>query len=266
MTGYMSPYMQAGTTAASQMTAASQPFTAQMMSQYSPAYQFQLQQGQQAAARQAAAAGVTGSGGTAKALAQYAQNYSGTAFANAANIYNQNFNRLATTAQMGQQAATTAGQTGVQAAEFGGQLGTQAAEYAGTAGMQSAQYAGNANIQETNLAGANTMAGANYLANTQIGAQQAVAQGDLGAASSWNNMLSGIGQAANTIAVGGLGPGGWSLSNIPGNLGLGGAGGGGGSPSPSVTPGYQWAVPPVTAMPPPQYPQTPSLMQNWGTP
>ena len=94
LTTALNPYISAGATAAEGLTAASQPFTAQMMSQYSPAYQFQLQQGQQAAARQAAAMGVTGSGGTAKALQQYAQNYAGTAFGNASNLYNQNFQRL----------------------------------------------------------------------------------------------------------------------------------------------------------------------------
>ena len=46
----------------------SQPFTASMMAQYSPAYQFQLQQGQQAAQRAAAAAGVGGAGGTLRSL------------------------------------------------------------------------------------------------------------------------------------------------------------------------------------------------------
>jgi hypothetical protein len=236
MTGYMSPYMQAGATAANGLTAASQPFTASMMSQYSPAYQFKLQQGQTAANRQAAAMGVTGSGGTAKALSQYAQDYAGTAFGNAANIYDQNFQRLATTAQMGQQAATTAGQTGVQAAEYGGTLGTQtaqyagsmgteAAQYAGTADMQGTQYAGNANIAQGNLAASNTLSGANYLANTQIGAQQAIAQGDLGAASQWNNMLGGIGNAANTVAMAGFGAGGgWSPANIGTNFASSGFG------------------------------------------
>ena len=102
LTTALNPYISAGATAAEGLTAASQPFTAQMMSQYSPAYQFQLQQGQQAAARQAAAMGVTGSGGTAKALQQYAQNYAGTAFTNASNLYNQNFQRLLQTSQLGE--------------------------------------------------------------------------------------------------------------------------------------------------------------------
>lgn len=227
LTGYMNPYISAGATAAGQLGDASKPFTASMMAQYSPAYQFQLQQGTQAAQRAAAAGGVSGSGGTMKSLDRYAQDYAGTAFGNAANIYNQNFNRLATVANMGQGAATTAGQAGLQASEYAGTAGMQGAEYAGNAGMQGAQYAGNANIAARNLASSNTLSGANYLANTQIGAGNAQAQGDLGAASAWNNMLGGIGSAANSAVMMGFGAGGgWSPSNIPANIGSVWGGGG----------------------------------------
>lgn len=259
----LSPYIQGGAGAMGQLTAGmapggslSLPFTADMMAKYSPAYQFQLQQGQQAAQRAAAAGGLTGSGGTMKALNRYAQDYSGTAFTNAANLYNQQqqlqFNRLQTLAGMGQTAATTGGQAGQQAAEYAGTLGTQAAQYAGTMGTEAAQYAGNlgtqaaqyagnlgygaaqyagnlgygaaqyagnADIAARNLAASNTMSGANYLANTQINSAMAHAQGDLGAAGQWNNMLNGVGSAANAALFGGLGAGGgWSFSNFGKNL------------------------------------------------
>jgi hypothetical protein len=221
LAGYLSPYMTMGATAAGQLPDAAKPFTADMMAKYSPAYQFQLQQGTQAANRMAAAGGMTGSGGTMKSLERYTQDYAGTAFGNASNLYNQNFNRLATLAQMGQGASTTAGQAGLQAAEYAGTAGMQGAEYAGNVGLQGATYAGNANINARNLASSNTLSAANYLANTQIGAQNAVAQGDIGAANAWNGMLGGIGQAANTVALGGISPtagGGWSINNIPGNI------------------------------------------------
>jgi hypothetical protein len=221
LTGLLNPYISAGATAAGGLLDAAKPFTANMMAQYSPAYQFQLQQGTQAANRAAAAGGMTGSGGTMKSLQRYTQDYAGTAFGNASNLYNQNFNRLATVANMGQGAATTAGQAGLQAAEYAGTAGMQGAEYAGTAGMQGAEYAGNANINARNLASSNTLSAANYLANTQIGARQAQAQGDLGAAGQWNNMLNGVGAAANTVAMAGMSGtpgGGWSLSNIGPNL------------------------------------------------
>lgn len=218
----LSPYMQAGATAAGQLGDASKPFTASMMAQYSPAYQFQLQQGLQAANRAAAAGGMTGSGGTMRSLNRYAQDYAGTAFGNAANIYNQNFNRLSTLANMGMGAAGTAGQAGLQAAEYAGNAGIAGAEYAGNAGMRGAEYAGTANINARNLASANTLSGASFLANTQMGAAGAQAQGDLGAAAQWNNMLGGIGSAANTVAMAGFDPsggGGWSFGNIGKNLG-----------------------------------------------
>lgn len=278
----LSPYTQAGATAAGQLINAAQPFTADMMGKYSPVYQFQLQQGQQAAARQAAAAGVTGSGGTAKALEQYAQQYAGSAFTNASNLYNQNFQRLAQVAGMGQQAAETAGQAGLQAAEYGGTLGEQAAQYAGTMGAQGSEWAGQAGINATNLASQNTLSAANYLANTQVGAQQAVAQGDLGAASSWNNMLGGIGQAANTAVGLAAGPAGFALSNIPQNLnsmmgggGYGGWGGPGGSGSSGDYATNTFQMPETWAaqqQPMPQIPQfqtqTPGVLQpgSWEWP
>jgi hypothetical protein len=220
LTTLLNPYISMGSTAAGQLGDAAKPFTADMMAQYSPAYQFQLQQGTQAAQRAAAAGGMTGSGGTMKSLDRYTQDYAGTAFGNASNLYNQNFNRLATLAQMGQGASTTAGQAGLQAAEYAGTAGMQGAEYAGNAGMQGAQYAGTADINARNLASSNTLSGANYLANTQIGAKNALAQGDLGAANAWNGMLGGIGTAANTVAMGGFGAdGGWSLGNLGKNIG-----------------------------------------------
>ena len=223
-----------------------QPFTASMMGQYSPAYQFQLQQGTQAANRAAAASGALGSGGAAKALQRYTQDYAGTAFGNAANLYNQQqqaiYSRLMGVAGMGAGAAATGGEAGIGAAEYGGTLGERAAEYGGTLNTGAAQWAGGQNINARNLTAQNTLSAANYLANTQIGAQNALAQGDLGAAAQWNNMLGGIGSAANSAMMMGFDPsggGGWSFSNIPtnfGNLmsrgGMGtGAGGGGRVPN-----------------------------------
>lgn len=217
----LSPYMSVGAKAAGELGDAAKPFTADMMAKYSPAYQFQLQQGQQAANRAAAASGLTGSGGTMKALNRYTQDYAGTAFERASNLYGKNFDRLSTLANMGVGASTTAGNAGLQAAEYAGTAGMQGAEYAGNAGMRGSEFAGNANINARNLASSNTLSGANYLANTQIGAQNASAQGDIGRANAWNSMLSGVGGALDTVALGGLSPtgqGGWSVGNIGKNL------------------------------------------------
>ena len=172
MANLMSPYMQGGNQAMGQLSAGiapggqfSQPFTASMMAQYSPAYQFQLQQGQQAAQRAAAAGGMTGSGGTMKSLNRYAQDYAGTAFKGAADIYNTQqtnaFDRLSKLADYGQTAATTAGKAGQEAAEYGGTLNTAAAEYGGTLNTGAAQWKGAQNIGATNLASSNTLSGAN---------------------------------------------------------------------------------------------------------
>lgn len=242
LSSLLNPYISGGASAMDQLSAAmgpggslTTPFTADMMAKYSPAYQFQLQQGTQAAQRAAAAQGLTGSGGTAKALQRYTQDYAGTAFGRANDIYSQQqrdiYNRLSGVAGMGQTAATEAGKTGVQAAEYAGTLGEEAAKYAGTLGTGAAQWAGAENINARNLTAQNTLSAANYLANTQVGGQQAIAQGDLGAASSWNNMLSGIGSAANSAVMGGLGSmasGGSFMSGALNPFGLGGGGGGGG--------------------------------------
>ena len=92
----LNPYISGGSAAMDQLTgmlgpggSLTTPFTADMMAKYSPAYQFQLQQGTQAAQRAAAASGMTGSGGTAKALQRYTQDYAGTAFGRANDIYQQ---------------------------------------------------------------------------------------------------------------------------------------------------------------------------------
>lgn len=86
------------------------PFTSDMMKQYSPAYQFQMQQGQQGVLNQDAGGAGALSGAALKDLTSFNQNYANTAFNNAFNQYNtqqtNTFNRLASIAQMGQGAAS----------------------------------------------------------------------------------------------------------------------------------------------------------------
>lgn len=96
-----------------------------------PGYQFQLQQGQQALERSAAARGGVLSGGTAKALDQYSQGLASTnyqqTYNNALTQYQQSynqfqqdqanlFNRNASLAGLGQTTASTLGQAGQAAA------------------------------------------------------------------------------------------------------------------------------------------------------
>ena len=109
------------------------PFTAQYMQQYSPAYQFQLQQGQQGVLNADNANQGSLSGAALKDLTSFNQNYANTAFNNAFNQYqtqlNNTYSRLGGVAQLGQTAAANTGAAGVNLASAAG----QAAQNVGTA-------------------------------------------------------------------------------------------------------------------------------------
>lgn len=152
------PWLQAGQSALSQMQnpAFQQNFTAADFQQ-DPGYQFDLQQGQLALQRSAAAQGGLQSGGTMKGLAQYTQGMASNEYQNAYNRFQQNkttnFNQLASIAGLGQTA--------------NGQLGQAGQNYANNA----------ANI---------AMSGANAQGAAQI------AQGNI-----WGNALSGLGNTVS---------------------------------------------------------------------
>jgi hypothetical protein len=124
------------------------PFTEQTFQQMSPAYQFQLQQGQQGVLNQDASGQGALSGATMKDLIGYNQNYANTSFNNAFNQYqtqNQNvYNRLSGIAQLGQNAASNTGQQGTalagQAAQSATNVGT--AQAAGQIGVANAASSG----------------------------------------------------------------------------------------------------------------------------
>lgn len=124
------------------------PFTAQNFQQLSPAYQFQLQQGQQGVLNQDSSGQGSLSGATMKDLIGYNQNYANTSFNNAFNQYqtqNQNvYNRLSGIAQLGQNAAANTGQQGTalagQAAQSATNVGT--AQAAGQIGVANAAAGG----------------------------------------------------------------------------------------------------------------------------
>ena len=92
------------------------PFTAQTFQSMSPAYQFQLQQGQQGVLNADASNEGALSGAAQKDLIGYSQSFANTSFNNAFNQYqtqNQNiYNRLANIANLGQSAASGTAQTG----------------------------------------------------------------------------------------------------------------------------------------------------------
>ena len=123
------------------------PFTADTMKQYSPAYQFQMQQGQQGVLNQDASSQGALSGAALKDLIGYNQNYANTAFNNAFNQYQTQqgnvYSRLMGVAQLGQNAASNTGAQGTalagQAAQSATNVGT--AQAAGTVGAANA-YSG----------------------------------------------------------------------------------------------------------------------------
>ncbi|QBQ99258.1 DNA transfer protein p32 [Paraburkholderia pallida] len=121
----LQPYNQTGQAALSTLTGTpqllatlNQPINNTNWQQYmSPAYNFQLQQGDQAIQNSAAAQDGALSGSALKSLVNYNQNMAGTAFQNAfADYQTQNsniYNRLANLANLGENAASGVGQAAV---------------------------------------------------------------------------------------------------------------------------------------------------------
>lgn len=110
-----------------------------------PGYQFNLQQGQQAIERSAAArGGGIGGGATTASLMDYSQGLAGQQYQNAFNNFNTNqsnrFNRLQSVATNGQAAVQGQNQQGAQVAAGVGQnmVGAANAQAAGTVGQANA--------------------------------------------------------------------------------------------------------------------------------
>lgn len=142
------PFIQAGQNAIQGMynltgpggSMSTMPTSSQIMSQFAPNYQFQLQQGMGQAANAANATGGLVSGNAMQGLNTFAQNFAGNAYQNAFQNYQTGqsniFNRLASIAGTGQLATgqtqgagvTTAGNVGnfatsAAAAQAAGQVG-----------------------------------------------------------------------------------------------------------------------------------------------
>jgi hypothetical protein len=97
-----------------------QPFNAQNFQQLSPAYQFQLSQGQQGVLNGDSSGQGALSGAALKDLTGYNQNMANTSFNNAFNQYQTQqgniYSRLSNLANLGQNAASNTGQQGTQLA------------------------------------------------------------------------------------------------------------------------------------------------------
>lgn len=128
------------------------PFTSSYMQQYSPAYQFQMQQGQNGVLNADSSSQGALSGAALKDLTSYNQNYANTAYNTAATQYqNQQssiYSRLAGIANLGQNAASQTAQSGTalagQAAQSATNVGT--AQAAGTVGAANALSSGASNL------------------------------------------------------------------------------------------------------------------------
>ena len=165
----LQPYMQAGQIRLNQLEAQlpqlTKPFTMQDF-QASPAYQFNLEQGQKAIDKAAAARGAFYQPGTLQDVARFSQGLASNEFQNAFSNYNMNlgniWNRLYSLTGTGQNAAANLGSFSGQAA---GQIGSNitsggAATAAGTVGQANA------------LTGALGGVGNAYLMSQILGRQQ----------------------------------------------------------------------------------------------
>ncbi len=157
------PYRQAGQTALNTIgqdqangTGFAAPFT-QSNFQSDPGYQFQLNQGNQAIQRSAAAQGGLLSGAAAKAIAGYTTNLANTTYGDAYNRYlqtsNQQFGQLASVANMGQNATNATVGVGQNTANQVSQgiTGAANATAAGEVGASNALSGAGNNLLQYNL-------------------------------------------------------------------------------------------------------------------
>ena len=159
----LSPYMQAGQGALSQINAGLQPggmfehqFNLQDF-QASPAYQFNLQQGQMAIDKAANARGGLYAPQTLQDLSKFSQGLASNEFQNAFSNYNTGinniYNRLSGMAGAGQNAAVN---LGAFSGQVGGQIGSNIigagnAQAAGQVGVANALQGGMSNLTNTAL-------------------------------------------------------------------------------------------------------------------
>lgn len=182
----LSPYQQAGTQALSKLNSL-QPFQAPTATQAAatPGYQFQLQQGIKALQISAAARGGLLTGGTSKAINDYAQ---GTAASNYGNTYNQALQAYQTNtgnqfqlAGMGQNASTNLSSLQQQNANAGGGIlensAQQQAQQLNNAGAARASgYAAQGNILGNGISSIGNLA-ANYIPNLNFGGGNQISPG-----------------------------------------------------------------------------------------
>jgi hypothetical protein len=176
----LSPYVQSGQTALSKLNAM-QPFSAPTAQQAAetPGYQFQLQQGLKTLQNSAAARGGLLTGGTSKAINDYAQGQAASNYGNTYNralqTYQTNFGNQSSLANQGLQAGTSLSSLGQQNAnassgvlENSANAQAQALENAGAA--RASGYGAQGNIIGNGVAGLGNAIG-NTMQLSQLNAQ-----------------------------------------------------------------------------------------------
>lgn len=227
-TANLNPYLATGATAANAMSNAisaggslagsySLPTAADVMN--TPGYQFQLQQGTQAAKQAAAASGQLQSGGTMKALDQYSQGLASTYYQNAVsnslNAYQTNFsntlNSLNAAGNMGLQGSSMYNQA---AQNYGNNTNSNymnAAQYMGNTGMQGAQLQGQFGLQGNTSAGQLNLQGSQDANNYYMQGAGGQAAGIMGQGNAYAGMVGGIANGLGTM----LGPTGFNVGAKP---------------------------------------------------
>lgn len=204
-TGSLQPYLGAGAVGLNTLQSTAGTFKAPTLAQAqaTPGYQFTLQQGEQAIQNSAAAHGMLQSGGTQKALAQYATGLADNTYNNLFNqdlaAYNANQQGLLSLANLG----VTANSQNISAGStYGGQL-TSLAGLSANSNLQGAGLLANTNMSGAGLLSSTAMQGNQYIGTTglqgavdagnfRVGAGNAQAAGTMGAANAWGGALGGV--------------------------------------------------------------------------
>lgn len=211
---HLSPYMQAGQTAVTNLSnLANEKF--QFDPNQDPGAQFRMDQALKAIQRSAAARGGMFAGGTQKALVNQASNMAAQEFQAAFNRFQTNRTNSAgmynSLVGVGANASNQAGQNTIDNAQFGGKVGVDAAQYGGDMGFEGERTAGTFRANAANTAGGwtmdgaiqrgrNTLTGAQYTADTEMGIADSRAGAHLGRANAWNQVIGGTVNAGASLA------------------------------------------------------------------
>jgi hypothetical protein len=162
-----------------------------------PGFDFRMAEGQKALERSAASKGTLLSGGTAKALERYAQDYSSGEYNNA---YNRTYGRATDAYNQAQERYRTnyAVDSANKSSLFGrisglAGIGSSSAGETAALGNSYASNAGSNTMNAANNAASVNMNAANNAANYNTSAAAARASGYVGSSNAWANALSGIG-------------------------------------------------------------------------